>query len=60
MDLLLAGVLALAANADSSCKECKAFNSKAAVTKTVTRSKDRLKKLNQLSAGADKCLILIG
>jgi len=43
MELLLAGVLALAANAD--CKECKAFNSKAAVTKTVTRSKDRLKRI---------------
>jgi hypothetical protein len=48
MDLLLAGVLALAANADSSCKECKAFNSKVAVTKTVTRSKDRLKRIRAI------------
>jgi len=46
MDLLLAGVLALAANAD--CKECKAFNSKTAVSKTVTRSKDRLKRIKSI------------
>jgi hypothetical protein len=46
MNLLLAGVLALTANAD--CKECKAFNSKAAVTKTVTRSKDRLKRIKSI------------